>query len=314
MKTASLSRTSFWGRLGTYLAEMFPVHIRLGEAFLLAGSFLILLEWTLGYEADVFSLATLVGALSVFLLLLTLRLMDELKDLQIDLQLFRDRPLPSGQVRRSDIRIALASAATAFLAINLLVGSAFWSSVLVMGYAFLMFRYFFIPEMLRRNLLLNLATHNPVVPLMLGYLVAVLAAERGIAIPASALPNVLLLVLGYWGMMFAWEIARKIRSEEEENEYVTYSRLLGRRGAVAVAAGAQAVTVIACLHLSQALSLSVVFPVLVLAGYGIVLFGHIRFLVRPSPRTSRLRPLAEAFILSVFAAVGVEYLITLMAR
>lgn len=167
-------RPGFLPRLQTYLAEMFPVWRHLFLAALLYLSSAGLLRRIHDLPLGLLRTSTLVGICSVFSLLLMLRLMDELKDKEIDRALFPHRPLPSGQVLEADIRLALGAVIALYLAVNLLISGALWSALGVLGYALLMFRYFGIPRVLRKYLLLNLATHNPIVPIILLHLLVLL--------------------------------------------------------------------------------------------------------------------------------------------
>ncbi len=295
-------RPGFARRMQVYLKEMYPLGPRLANAFLLYFGFAAMLGKIHGVRISLFSTWTLVGTADVFGLLLILRLMDELKDLEVDLRLFAKRPVPSGRVLGSDISSSLNIVLILYLFINLWIGRAFWTAAAVLLYALLMFKYFFIPSVLRRYLLLNLATHNPVIPLMLFHLVNLYSVGSSLPFQAIRWKPVLLLIAMTWSMAFAWEISRKIRSKREENAYVTYSRILGRPGAVALAAGAQTLTLGLAVYLAVSLPLSRIFIGIAAAGYACVLWGHLRFLLKPSPRTSRLRPFAEQYILCILAA------------
>ena len=194
------------------------------------------------------------GIVSLFLFGLVLRLMDELKDRDIDQELFSYRPFPSGRVLESDIKVSLLATMALFLLINAWMGIAFLMAVILLGYSLLMFRFFFMPTILRRYLLLALVTHNPVVALTLLYVVAVFAVGQGLPLSGINWPQTLLLIVMFWAMLFAWEVARKIRSPEEENAYVTYSRILGRPGAVLLAGGAQTVSFVIGLYFFKTFS------------------------------------------------------------
>lgn len=293
-------------RIGLYLGEMFPVPVRAVSSVLLFLSFSSILARIHGTGTGMVSWMALTGSAGVFLLLLTLRLMDELKDRDIDAALFRERPLPSGRVLESDIRFSILLSVSLYLAVNAIFPAGFVAAAVTMGYAFLMFRFFFVPRLIRNSLPLALATHNPIVGLMLGTCAVVFASARGVPPAALAGTETVLLVAMYWAMSFAWEISRKIRSEEEENTYVTYSRILGRTGAVAVSAGAQTVTAGIGLYFSRTLGFSVLYDVLILAAYGLVMSAYVRFLVRPDARTSKLRPWSELFMIGVMAAGFLE--------
>jgi 4-hydroxybenzoate polyprenyltransferase len=220
--------------------------------------------------------------------------MDELKDVDVDRALFPGRPLPSGRVLESDLAGALVLSASLFVAAHAASGLALGTAVVTLGYAVLMFRWFFVPDRMRRSLPLALATHTPVIPLLLLHLVAVFSVSHGLGVRDLCGPAVLALVLVGWAGFFAWEIARKIRAPEEETAYVTYSRLLGAGGAVALAASAQTLSLGLGLWLYARHGFSPAFLPPAIGGYLIALGGHARFLRAPGSTTSRLRPFAEA--------------------
>jgi 4-hydroxybenzoate polyprenyltransferase len=288
----------------TYLAEMFPILPRLASSALLYISFVYFLEriHEIEMKGSIYSHYAFVGIWNIFALMLILRLMDELKDKEIDIKLFRDRPLPSGKVQELDIRFSLVVVIAFYLAANIFIGHAFWMAVFVLGYSLLMFKYFFIPRILRRYLLLNLLTHNPIVPIMLFYLLILFSFEHELPLRNVNWPSSLFLIGMYWAMFFAWEIARKIRSQEEENAYVTYSQIFGPLGAVLVAGGAQTITMAIGFYFFWALSLSGIFLAILLVGYGMTIWGHTCFVIHPNPATSKLKTFAERFILSILIA------------
>jgi 4-hydroxybenzoate polyprenyltransferase len=290
-------------RMRVYLAEMYPPGSRLGTAALFYLAFTAVLGRIHGRSVPLLSAWTAIGIWDVFALLLILRLMDELKDREIDRRLFFERPLPSRRVREGDIVFSLALMNILFLAANIAAGPAFWTAAGVLAYAWLMFRYFFIPGVLRRNLLLNLATHNPFIPLLLLHLIVLFAAQADLPLRAVRWQPALLLAATFWPMSFGWEISRKIRSREEENEYVTYSRILSRPGAVALAAGAQSLTLVLAVDFFRSFSMPGVLFVPAAAGYALAIWGHARFLLNPSPRTSRLKTFAQIYIVGVLAAL-----------
>lgn len=293
-------------RMSLYLSEMFPLPIRVVSSALLFTSFCSIMGRIHAVEYPILSWTTLTGSASVLLLMLTLRLMDELKDTTTDRALFPERALPSGKVLESDIRFSILVSVSLYISVNVFRPESLAAAVVLIGYAFLMFKWFFIPGIMRKNLLLALATHNPIVKLMLTYCVVMFAAAAGLPLASLHAGDTLLLILMYWSMAFAWEICRKIRSDREEDEYVTYSRLFGKSGAVLLAAAAQSVTLVIALSLSARLGFSALYDVIILAGYAVVMSGHVRFLLRPSPRTSKLRPWGELYMLSVLLAGFIE--------
>ncbi len=281
-------------RLRVYFAEMYPLPRRALLAALLALGFTRVLLRAQARPFDLLCAASLRAAAAVFTLMLILRLMDELKDLDVDRQLFPSRPLPSLRVRPSDVAACLALSVLAWFALHAGLGRAALSASAVLVYALLMFRWFFVRAYLRPRLLATLATHTPVVPLLLLHLALLADVTAPHAAPWRA-ARVAVLVVQFWSAVVAWEIARKIRSAEEEDEYVTYSRLLGRRGAVALAFLAQPASVACGLVLTWRAGLVPAAAALLALALLVVARAHLRFLCRPGPATSQLRAPAEAF-------------------
>jgi hypothetical protein len=298
-----LPQKGFSKRMRVYFREMFPLPARLGSAALLYASFTALLARIHGLRPALASPFALLGVWNIFALLLILRLMDELKDKEIDRVLFKERPLPSGRVRDTDITTGLAAVCLLFLGANVCTRWTFLAAAAVLAYAFLMFKYFFAPEYLRAHLLPNLATHNPIVALLLFQTVILYSVQAGLGWKDVRWPAVLAAVAMNWAMFFSWEIGRKIRSREEENAYVTYSRIFGRAGAVAVAAGAQTAAVLLGLYLFHEFSLAPAALGLMVLGYIVTLSALLRFLLKPGPATSKLRPFAEVSIVCFLASV-----------
>lgn len=298
-----LPSEGYFGRLRIYLAEMFPVSRHLPMAVIVAGSWLVLLGQLHGRWLEPLSIASFVGAFSVFALLLILRLMDEFKDIDIDKALFAHRPVPSGRVHLADLTFTLRFTMGAFLVLHiLLLPGILWMAVALLVYAGLMYRFFFAPELLRRYLLLALVTHNPVVPVLLLYLVVLFAHGTGTALVDITWSPVLLLGGMYWLLLLSWEMARKIRAPEDEDDYVTYSRLFGHRGAVGLTVLLQTSALALATLVSHGYGLPALFVPIVTVGYVIALCGHARFLLHPDTRTSQLRPFAEAYIVVAFGA------------
>jgi len=306
-----LPERGYSGRMRIYFSEMFPIPKMFTAAALLYLSFSLCLARIHGIEMKIISVTNLIGSFSLFMIMLILRLMDEIKDHETDLQLFSHRPLPSGRVQEKDIIFSLKSVIFLYITINIFSLGTLLIALAVLAYTFGMFRYFFIPRILKRNLLLNLATHNPIVPIMLIYVLALFTAEHGLGPADLSWKYVTILVVMYWTMFFAWEISRKIRSAEEEDDYVTYSRIFGPVGAVSLALGAQTVTLAAALVFDTAMSMPLLFLLIVWAGYFITMSGYLRFIARPNHKTSNLGPFAEKYIILVNAAFIASHVLTM---
>ena len=297
----------FFTRIGIYLKEMYPIPQRLIYSTLMYLSFAILAAKIQSLTLDLSSPIHLIGIINVFTILLILRLMDELKDKDLDEDLFSERPLPSGRVRESDISFSLIALIFLFITINVFNWVTLLAALTVLCYTLLMFRYFFIPKILRKYLLLNLATHNPIIPIIIIFLLIIFFTQNDL--PLSNLFNQysVLLVVWFWSLLFSWEITRKIKSPEEENRYVTYSQVFGFFGAVIIAAVVQTMAYIISIHFFLNFDLSWFFLLTVTIAYIIVLYGHVRFLHSPNSSTSKLKCYTEAYIITSFLAVFIDY-------
>ena len=299
---AAAPTTRYMNRMSGYLSVMYPPGQRFLSALLLSVSCGAMFMIGQGLEPIVGAGHIAAGWAVVFLLLLLLRLMDELKDKDVDEQLFPERPLPSGMVTESDIRVSIVITLVLLCMVFATMDWVLWVGGAVLLYAGAMFRFFFLPSLLKRSLPLTLVTHNPIVPLMLILLISVAVHAAGIAWHELRLLPVVLLIVQYWGMSFSWEVARKIRAPWQETAYVTYSSILGLRGAIGMAAAGQVATVgiggwmVATYDLSPAYVLAL--------GTGILLVGaaYVQALRTERPRPIHLRTSAERFMVLTMLA------------
>jgi 4-hydroxybenzoate polyprenyltransferase len=166
----------------------------------------------------------LAGAITVILFPLLLRIMDELKDIEADSTHFPGRPVPRGDVHPSDLKVLGLCVTGSLFLLNLFFTHVTVMFLAVFCYACLMFKYFFLRGVISNNLLLALATHNPISYLLFLY-IACLYREN--VASQMDFPRVLVFGLVYLFSSMAWEIARKIRYPEQETSYQTYSKILG---------------------------------------------------------------------------------------
>lgn len=294
-------------RMREYFTEMFPLPQHALLAFLTYMSIAVFARWAEKQTSSLASWYTLLGAWSIFDLWLILRLMDELKDEAIDRELFPHRPLPSGRVASSDIKRTLAGAIILYFTAHLPAGTAFWTALFVLAYSVLMFRRFFAPELLRKSLIVTLLTHNPIVPLMLGQGFAIFAAAHGLSLKELRWDLIVPFIVMLWFPLLAWELARKIRSPDEETVYVTYSQLFGPMGAVGITAGIQSIALCIALYFWSRFSLSWVYVAIPFFGLAPSVWGYLHLVLRPTSRATKLKYYAVAFLLSMEIAQIVEF-------
>ena len=147
----------------------------------------------------------------------------------------------------------------------------------------------------------------PIVPLMLLQGFVIFSLQTGVPLSDLHLAPIGIFVVMLWAPFLAWELARKIRAPEEEDDYVTYTRLLGRPGAVLATCFVQALALGLAIFLWRVLDLHPIGLALILGAFGVNVWAGIRFLVRPTPGRARLRPFAIAYVLAVLLSpiVGV---------
>lgn len=215
-------------RLGIYLNEMFPITSFVGT--LLTGISIQLVYMRLYGIPAQFHYQIILSAIVLMSVTLLIRVMDEFKDYPDDLKNYPNRPLPSGRVKREDLKVLGAIALGIVPVLSLTSMPLFLFSLVVLGYTFLMLKWFFIEEKMRKSLILALVSHHPIVFLNFAYLIFGMV---------ETFPGV--DWNGAWyvfpiGLIFTnWEISRKIRMPEQETAYVTYSQIFGPRKAITVA-------------------------------------------------------------------------------
>ena len=294
-------------RMRVYFAEMFPIPQHAALALLVYLAIAYFGRRLHGQNSSIVSWYTLLGVWSIFNLLLILRLMDELKDEDIDRLLFPERPLPSGRVYAKDIRTTLAAAILLYVIAHVAARQAFWTAMVLLGYSGLMFKRFFAADLLRKNLLITLATHNPIVPGMLTHGFVIFAVEHGRAISGLRWSLIIPFIIMLWLPLLAWEWARKIRSPDEETAYVTYSRLFGYAGATLMTAVIQTCALCIGLYFWWRFSLSWLYLAILTSAFGLNVWAQVRFMLHPKPRVTKLKDYALTFLLATELAPLVEF-------
>jgi len=294
--------TTFFSRIWTYLVEMYPLHVNVPYSFMSFFGFHMLVQALHGVHPLAVSRASVAGAFTLAAFTLLMRVFDEFKDYEHDCRLFPHRPLPSGRVRPGDLRLLGWTLVIFMTALNVTLGKGFLGFLALLTFALLMFRYFFLPDLHRRSLLLTLVTHNPVVFFTHLYVLSVFMQEQGLSFRALA-PATWPGIAMFWLLVFSWETSRKIRAREEEDAYVTYSQIFGPRRAALVPVVGLTISAAIAVMFHRMLGLSWPFLVAVGLAYFYAMSGFVRWLRVQSPANSKLRPFVEAFSLVLYLAV-----------
>jgi 4-hydroxybenzoate polyprenyltransferase len=169
------------------------------------------------------------GCITIFTFLLSLRIADDFKDYKTDLQLFPQRALPSGRVKKSDLVALLVVINIVAVALNAMYMNNLIYYAGLMLYGILMSVWFFARSKIQKNLFLAVLTHNPVDFIINVYIISFTCIKYDL--PILTFDNVLIAFTLYWPALI-WEISRKTRAPEDETEYTTYSKLYGYKKVV----------------------------------------------------------------------------------
>lgn len=284
---------------------MFPLHTNALGSVLMFASFYLLAQRTGGAGDVRLAPVAALGAVSVLLATLLARLLDEMKDREVDRRFFPDRPLVTGAVTYEDLHVMAAVVAPALVALNACRGVATWLFLPFLAFLLLSWRWFFLPTIVPPRLVLVFLTHQPLVPLLCFWLYGIALRDTG---RAAEPETAALLAATYWPPMIAWELARKIRAPEPETEYRTYSRVFGPRCAALGVVGCLGVTVGLLAMVTLPYGLSGQFLVGEAAAAAVVSAPFVAFARRPVASRARLEGWIEAYVLAFHAGVIVECL------
>jgi len=299
------------GRLLTFLQAMFPpaAMIPAGLASFCAQYFL--LQALAGRTEMQFPWRAGIGAATIILLSLLLRVYDELKDAETDLRLgragdplYKDRPVVTGHIRVEDIVLLRWLVSGLVIAVNIPLALSYAGGAFAVAFilCWMSFRWFFWPGM-QKNLLAAFATHNPLSAVLTVYIVAVFADDFG---TESLGGTTALLVIGFWMPIAAWETSRKIRIPDDETDYQTYSKILGIQTAAMLPIVFVAISAACFTAIFRELDA----PWYAMGGVhglaGLVVVACIALIAAPSTRRARLRPVTELYMVAL--SVGVTAL------
>jgi 4-hydroxybenzoate polyprenyltransferase len=207
-------------RWTTYLQERSPL-AALG--FIAAGIAASSMAFIGEFHSSIFLLSLFFN----ILILIQMRLGDEIKDFDKDKVMYPTRPLPKGLLKVSEVYRALVG----ILVLNILVGLSigFFRSwyggaglILSTVFAWLMFKEFYIGEKLNKEPMLYALTHQVIV--------FPIHAWVGLTLDPNLLHNKLFLgwLVANFGASFTFEICRKLNPDAHELAQ-TYAHHYGRK-------------------------------------------------------------------------------------
>lgn len=292
-------------RITIYLKERFPIVENLPFALLMLLGLAFTVQLLKPEQTIVFTLKTGVLLLTVFGVMLLMRLFDDLKDVAADQELFPERPVPRGLVSQRDLWRMVLGVHVIMLAINLVMPQALLWLLVALAFTWLTFKWFFARSFISTRLIVAFITHQPV-----GFLLNLWVAAAVIEGSSVTLNDqgILFLCFLFITPVMLWEISRKIKAQGTENEYVTYSKILGSQLAAYILLMVASILSGGLIWAGDTIG---VLPVhiylqgILFLGFAVVVF---RFLLNPVSKNLILK---EASILLAMCAL-VAYLICLI--
>jgi hypothetical protein len=226
------ARAGLAARLWTYQKERFPVAAYVPMVLAFTASAAYYSRFARDAAGFIPAERFLVGAFTALVFFAWLRILDEHKDAEIDRRYRPELPVPRGLVTRAELRRVGGLALAVALLLNVLVMPQLLGAIaVVVAWAALMTKEFFVADWLRAHPAAYLLSHMMIMPLIDFYTTGLDWLAESVVPPAA-----LALFLGLTflnGVVI--EIGRKIRVPEAEREGVdSYTKAWGPRAAPAV--------------------------------------------------------------------------------
>lgn len=176
--------------------------------------------------------APILLAIGVVAFFLKLRLYDEIKDYEVDLEIHPHRPLQRGLITGSALkRGILLCVGTELVCFGLLGFRPLVGIIIAIAYSLLMYKEFFVRERIRARLTTYAVTHTAVSVLLSLAIYSAISSHFIWQLNSAAY----YFALSNWCLFNIFEFGRKTFSLQEEKMSVdSYSKLFGRFGAVSL--------------------------------------------------------------------------------
>lgn len=285
-------------RLKIYTDEMFPI--------LQYMPYIIALYVCLNFSSQILNgnniiidIYSVVGFVTAFFMMLLMRTFDDLKDFELDFNLFPWRSIPQKLILKTDIQKLSLFCLSVIIVINLWLGQ---DTILVFGvvliYCIGTFKWFFAEKIHREKVFLTMATHQPIPYSINFYLIHTGLASGGVYNDFSLHHFYLLLIFSL--PVTAWEVSRKIRSADKETHYETFSSIFGPKGAAIIAFVPLLITSGLVTYLALTLNVYFSFYILTAVLTIIMIFFYLRFIINPTNKNNILLKVTMAYTSLLF--------------
>jgi len=287
-----MQNENFIGRIHKYSKERFHLGQFVPLSLILGG---VLAIGTQTYFHNRLLIAPiLLSATALFLFFLRLRIFDEFKDFDHDLKHYSHRPVPRGLVSKKELGYLLIPLIILELIIAIVSGNdSVIFYIVSFLYSLLMFREFFVRDWIKNHFTAYIASHEVLLFPLFFYLCAI----NGFGIIHLANPFFWLLVVCVGSFMFLLEVARKVRSKDQEiASRDTYTAQYGIRGASLILLITSTLAILSLVGLMRIINISSSL-LIILSLIFMAIFAHrlYKFNIKPTLETSK-----KVFLSSIY--------------
>ncbi len=299
-------------RLGIYIREMFPLQVYLPFAILNHYILFFTAQVYLVDKTPVLSFYSLIGVATILGFMLIMRIFDEFKDTEVDAVLFASRPFPRGAVLRKDLQLLLFFTLFTVIILNSFRSYTLPFFIASFLYSLLTFKWFFMRQIISKNLMLALVTHQPITWLINVYVASTAMVQSGNFLWTG---GIFLLTITFFIPVVGWELSRKIKAKGTENDYITYSKIFGPRLAAIITLLVNLSFSFLIIFISSKLNLSDWNYYLQIGIMGWIASVYMKFVINPTKENNNLKKAAEfhsalailVYIIFFIIKYGIEF-------
>jgi len=300
----------FIQRAWIYSREMFPILMYLPYVVALYACMNFIVQKLSGDELVV-DQSFYVGLISAFFMMLLMRTFDDLKDFDLDKELFPHRATARKAVLRSDIVAISLVSFLIVLNVNIFFGQLTLPLYAIMiSYCLLTFKWFFAEQFHRNHIFITMMDHQPI-PYVINFFLIHTALASGPQYESFSSVHLFLWLIVSMPVT-AWEVSRKIRSADKETTYETFSMVLGVRTATAIPLLFFLATCFMSIYIGYLLDFSLLFHLFVGVLMAIIVWIYGRFLMYPLDKYNILTKasllITTALFVNLFVHTALSFL------
>jgi len=237
-----------------------------------------------------------------------LRLYDEVKDFELDVMINKSRPLPRGLLNHKDMYLGMVVCIFIELSCFSIMGlNSLGAIVISILYSLLMYKEFFIKEIIRPHLTTYALSHTIVTSILSFAIFCYLSAENVLSLITDK--TLISFAILNWLLFNIFEFGRKTFSSSEERDQVdTYSSLFGKWGAISL--------VISQAFVAHCLSFNLTgankFSLLIMSSliFLILMIISLFYVFKDTPKTAKLyRHFSSAYIIIFYLIIIISHII-----